>query len=406
MSCTQYTRRGPGCDNSIIRRDGGCNGRRAHPADEAVPPADDGCREEQGPEIAQGADRRGAFRTRGKRGGGRRSRQSLPLVRLPALREEGARRARPPAVPLPRVRQDLHRRHHAHLLHHQARQVGLDEVRGVPRGHAPAARVGGKVRRVPQDGVLHAPQAARGHGQAHARLPRGGRRRGRARRVLLQGELQGKPLQVGVRHAQEAPHKVARNRRAREDMRAHRHQRRRRHLLRDRGEGRPRRGGSQGAARRQARGRRDNLDGPCARVPPRPARPRRRRAHRQQEGGARHQQGEQPPLPDEALHRQVPGCLHETPRELPRLVQVDMVLQGPQERGRARRAHSEAGGPRHVREDLAPVQGDPLSVLRVLDQAGEMGLACAEGHIRRGVMSRAVWRSASAASAEVVPRCK
>ena len=29
------------------------------------------------------------FRTRGKRGGGRRSRQSLPLVRLPALREEG-----------------------------------------------------------------------------------------------------------------------------------------------------------------------------------------------------------------------------------------------------------------------------------------------------------------------------
>ena len=129
-------------------------------------------------------------------------------------------------------------------------------------------------------------------------------------------------------------------------------------------------------------------------------------AHRQQEGGARHQQGEQPPLPDEALHRQVPGCLHETPRELPRLVQVDVVLQGPQERGRARRAHSEAGGPRHVREDLAPVQGDPLSVLRVLDQAGEMGLACAEGHIRRGVMSRAVWRSASAASAEVVPRCK
>lgn len=54
----------------------------------------------------------------------------------------------------------------------------------------------------------------------------------------------------------------------------------------------------------------------------------------------------------------------------------------------------------------APVQGDPLSVLRVLDQAGEMGLACAEGHIRRGVMSRAVWRSASAASAEVVTRCK
>lgn len=172
------------------------------------------------------------------------------------------------------------------------------------------------------------------------------------------------------------------------------------------GRGRPRRGGSQGAARRQARGRRDNLDGPCARVPPRPARPRRRRAHRQQEGGARHQQGEQPPLPDEALHRQVPGRLHETPRELPRLVQVDVVLQGPQERGRARRAHSEAGGPRHVREDLAPVQGDPLSVLRVLDQAGEMGLACAEGHIRRGVMSRAVWRSASAASAEVVTRCK
>ena len=43
---------------------------------------------------------------------------------------------------------------------------------------------------------------------------------------------------------------------------------------------------------------------------------------------------------------------------------------------------------------------------KVLDQAGEMGLACAEGHIRRGVMSRAVWRSASAASAEVVPRCK
>lgn len=35
-----------------------------------------------------------------------------------------------------------------------------------------------------------------------------------------------------------------------------------------------------------------------------------------------------------------------------------------------------------------------------------MGLACAEGHIRRGVMSRAVWRSASAASAEVVTRCK
>ena len=63
-------------------------------------------------------------------------------------------------------------------------------------------------------------------------------------------------------------------------------------------------------------------------------------------------------------------------------------------------------GPAHVREDLAPVQGDPLSVLRVLDQAGEMGLACAEGHIRRGVMSRAVWRSASAASAEVVTRCK
>ena len=106
------------------------------------------------------------------------------------------------------------------------------------------------------------------------------------------------------------------------------------------------------------------------------------------------------------VHRQVPGRLHETPRELPRLVQVDVVLQGPQERGRARRAHSEAGGPRHVREDLAPVQGDPLSVLRVLDQAGEMGLACAEGHIRRGVMSRAVWRSASAASAEVVTRCK
>ncbi len=36
--------RTPNCDNSIIRKDGGCNGRRAHPADEAVPPADDGCR--------------------------------------------------------------------------------------------------------------------------------------------------------------------------------------------------------------------------------------------------------------------------------------------------------------------------------------------------------------------------
>ncbi len=135
---TQLTRqflrsRTPNCDNSIIRKDGGCNGRRAHPADEAVPPADDGCREEQGPEIAQGADRRGAFRPRGKRGGGRRSRQSLPLVRLPALREEGARRARPSAVPLPRVRQDLHRRHHAHLLHHQARQ------KTIPTEPAPGA---------------------------------------------------------------------------------------------------------------------------------------------------------------------------------------------------------------------------------------------------------------------------
>ena len=49
----------------------------------------------------------------------------------------------------------------------------------------------------------------------------------------------------------------------------------------------------------------------------------------------------------------------------------------------------------------------PYPFYEYLDQAGEMGLACAEGHIRRGVMSRAVQaQRASAASAEVVTRCK
>ena len=109
-------------------------------------------------------------------------------------------------------------------------------------------------------------------------------------------------------------------------------------------------------------------------------------------GRARDQPGERPAQPHRRVHRRVPRRGDPALVELPRLVQVDLELQARAHRRASREPGGQAGRRQSPQDDLAQLQEDPVPVLRLLGQTGEMGphgeggaAAGHGGHVRSGL---------------------